>query len=55
MAQAATAVLVDDVDPVAALTVADSALRVAADRSIGVDELILERGEQVRQSAASAP
>lgn len=41
VAQAGTAVLVDDVDPVAALAVADSALRVAADGSIGVDELTL--------------
>jgi hypothetical protein len=41
VAQAGTAVLVDDVDPVAALAVADSALRVGADGSIGVDDLVL--------------
>lgn len=38
-ARAGTAVLVDDVDPVAALAVADSALRVGADGSVGVDDL----------------
>ena len=40
-ARAGTAVLVDDVDPVAALAVADSALRVDADGSVGVDDLTL--------------
>ena len=41
VARAGTAVLVDDVDPVAALAVADSALRVGADGSIGADDLAL--------------
>ena len=41
VARAGTAVLVDDVDPVAALAVADSALRVGADGSIGADDLVL--------------
>jgi hypothetical protein len=41
VAGAGTAVLVDDVDPVAALAVADAALRVAADGSIGADDLSL--------------
>lgn len=40
VAHGGAAVLVDDVDPVAALAVADSALRVAADGSVGVDELV---------------
>ena len=39
VARAGTAVLVDDVDPVAALAVADSAVRVDADGSLGADEL----------------
>ena len=39
VARAGTAVLVDDLDPVAALAVADSALRVGADGSIGADDL----------------
>jgi ABC-type ATPase involved in cell division len=41
VARAGTAVLVDDVDPVAALAVADSALRVGADGSVGTDDLTL--------------
>ena len=41
VARAGTAVLVDDVDPVAALAVADSALRVGADGSVGADDLAL--------------
>lgn len=41
VARAGTAVLVDDVDPVAALAVADSALRVGADGSVDADELAL--------------
>lgn len=41
VARAGTTVLVDDVDPVAALPVADSALRV------GADDLTLSLGEQV--------
>ena len=45
VARAGTAVLVDDVDPVAALAVADSALRVGADGSLSADELGLYRGE----------
>jgi hypothetical protein len=40
-ARAGDAVLVDDVDPVAALAVADRALRVAADGSVGADDLLL--------------
>jgi hypothetical protein len=39
VARTGTAVLVDDVDPVAALAVADGALRVGADGSIGADDL----------------
>jgi ABC-type hemin transport system ATPase subunit len=39
VARAGAAVLVDDVDPVAALAVADSALRVGADGTVGADEL----------------
>lgn len=39
VARAGTAVLVDDVDPVAALAVADSALRVEADGTSAVDGL----------------
>jgi ABC-type hemin transport system ATPase subunit len=41
VARAGAAVLVDDVDPVAALAVADSALRVGADGSLGADDLLL--------------
>ena len=41
VARAGTAVLVDDVDPVAALAVADSALRVDADGALGADDLSL--------------
>ena len=41
VARAGTAVLVDDVDPVAALAVADGALRVDADGSVGADDLSL--------------
>ena len=41
VARTGTAVLVDDVDPVAALAVADGALRVGADGSIGADDLAL--------------
>jgi hypothetical protein len=39
VARSGTAVLVDDVDPVAALAVADGALRVCADGSVGADDL----------------
>jgi ABC-type hemin transport system ATPase subunit len=39
VARTGTAVLVDDVDPVAALAVADGALRVGADGSVGADDL----------------
>ena len=41
VARAGTAVLVDDVDPVAALAVADGALRVGADGSVDADDLAL--------------
>jgi hypothetical protein len=41
VARSGTAVLVDDVDPVAALAVADSALRVGADGSVGADDLAI--------------
>ena len=41
VARTGTAVLVDDVDPVAALAVADGALRVSADGSVGADDLSL--------------
>ena len=41
VARGGAAVLVDDVDPVAALAVADSALRVGADGSVGADDLAL--------------
>ncbi len=40
VARTGTAVLVDDVDPVAALAVADGALRVGADGSLGADDLV---------------
>jgi len=39
VARAGTAVLVDDVDPVAALAVADGALRVGVDGSLVADDL----------------
>ena len=39
VARTGTAVLVDDVDPVAALAVADGALRVGADGSVGAEDL----------------
>jgi hypothetical protein len=39
VARTGTAVLVDDVDPVAALAVADGALRVGADGSVDADDL----------------
>ncbi len=41
VARTGTAVLVDDVDPVAALAVADGALRVGADGSLGAADLAL--------------
>jgi hypothetical protein len=40
-ARSGTAVLLDDVDPVAALAVADSAVRVGADGSVRADDLLL--------------
>lgn len=39
LAATGTAVLVDDVDPVAALAVADAALRVAGDGALSVEDL----------------
>jgi hypothetical protein len=47
LAAAGAAVLVDDVDPVAALAVADGALRAGADGSVSVDDLV-----SVRQRAS---
>lgn len=41
IARTGTAVLLDDVDPVAALAVADSALRVGADGRLDADDLAL--------------
>ena len=41
VARTGTAVLVDDVDPVAVLAVADGALRVGADGSAVADDLLL--------------
>jgi hypothetical protein len=47
LATAGAAVLVDDADPVAALAVADGALRVGADGSVSMDDLA-----SVRQRAS---
>lgn len=43
LAAAGPAVLVDDVDPVAALAVADGALRASADGSVSMDDLGCQR------------
>ena len=43
LAATGAAVLVDDVDPIAALAVADTALRVGADGSLAVDDLATVR------------